>query len=971
MGICLLRYRKNSDYRKINFIQEEIVNVFKKVFFTFFVNIFYVLLLLAFTQAAKPAEYIELMPEGSFEDPELINSRPGWEVVRGRGELEVVRKARTGSYAVKFTAKPERGHNSMFGLNLGGAAFTHGVEVQPGASYHASVWAKGKGRASIIVNQWSTVNLGAETFQDTPPVELTDEWQPVRVIYSPTDRRVKRATFMIQLEGKNAEALFDDASFRFKPAANPGISLEEEVPSLQFSLTLETRDTEAEIYLNGELIETSGGTADITIEEGIHVLGITCLARGEFPGVRITSPDFPEIGKRWRFHPGRSVPEEWHSVEFNDSDWLPAEKGPDGYIQMMGDSGETHFRQVLIWNETHHTGPQRWLIPPMPEWGFPVGGLEALRIALYSPLPFALEDSQFILEIPDGFRLLPVDEHGLRYIFNIPAETAIEELFEKDGRLWRRYNMNYSRTHLRPDRGHYTVWPVMMKEDLPIGAYFEFRIRRLARKNITELPQSIPVKILPPVEGRMPDQFRIGAYAGLGFWNSLISDKLMDEAAKQAAKAGFNQFTIRPNRWGEEWERQLRRLHDTVRAQGARVILFPSFNYPFLGAWVGGHVGEDGRVYQWALSKKGARARYFEASREWTPEERESTHLCPIFIKNNADDFRSALREDYRVMMEEFTPEASGLFINFERRAWHRTRGGSPGGAGSYCFCELCKEEFRIAADITEFEALTDRTILSKYYEEWDHFWNQNQADILAIAGEAARKLGLEYMLYTWAGNRNLWEGAAGTLDILFAGNPGDRPAEGEIQDRMDTFGDYYREEIRAPLRIGQRFAYHYLRGPDRNFPPSGDVKVLSHSGFFEPRSWKNQVLRVAAAMGGGIDLQNPLDFPGGALYYIGEASRIISVYENFFLHGKRKDDDVYSDELKPSDRLLLEYEDEKLFLLFNGTAKSKSVSVKFSNLPQNFEIIPFETDKIFKNKREITVTIPPLDTVVLHLKKT
>ncbi|MPN52948.1 hypothetical protein SDC9_200611 [bioreactor metagenome] len=104
-------------------------------------------------------------------------------------------------------------------------------------------------------------------------------------------------------------------------------------------------------------------------------------------------------------------------------------------------------------------------------------------------------------------------------------------------------------------------------------------------------------------------------------------------------------------------------------------------------------------------------------------------------------------------------------------------------------------------------------------------------------------------------------------------------------------------------------------------------------------------------------------------MYYVGEASRAISQYEDMFLNGKREDELAVSKEIKYPNLLVLTKGKERLILLFNDGDKPLTVNLENRNLS------PGQTAEIWEGTGKKTdpakmlITIPAADTMLVHIK--
>jgi hypothetical protein len=131
--------------------------------------------------AAVQAEPIELLPNGGGEK---INEKmaPTHFGIQNAGEIVSSPLARSGDRAVRLIARPHEWKFSIFTTpdpNSYAQGDVAQIKVAQGGLYRASVWVRGRGEFRLGVQQWPSV-LGSVMSE---PVELTREWQQVRVDY--------------------------------------------------------------------------------------------------------------------------------------------------------------------------------------------------------------------------------------------------------------------------------------------------------------------------------------------------------------------------------------------------------------------------------------------------------------------------------------------------------------------------------------------------------------------------------------------------------------------------------------------------------------------------------------------------------------------------------------------------------------------------------------------------------------------
>jgi len=344
-----------------------------------------------------------------------------------------------------------------------------------------------------------------------------------------------------------------------------------------------------------------------------------------------------------------------------------------------------------------------------------------------------------------------------------------------------------------------------------------------------------------------------------------------------------------------------------------------------------------------------AQAAYFDG-RRWNPDGNDM--YCPSYmLEDGAAKFRDVITRTYAEILAR-TPKAKALFLDYEAPPW--LEGTRFGLGGSFCFCDTCKERFRERAGLPRDVNLSNETIHTSHYQAWADFHDWQVTEIQRQMKSAANALGLKYMVYSYAGYMPFWSNIRGKIDIAFPGSPGNNVASGRLQKSLDEEGRFLRVEQAVPKVIGQRFSFlgiSEVKGGWR------EVNALSDDGFINAKSWKSQILRVIAAFGGGIDLQNSGECVAGMPYWIGEATRIIAMHEDLFLEGERADHLASSEQIAYPDLLVLRKGRRRLVLLFNETDADRPVTLA------NLDLAPGQTARVFE--RQDTRAAESFDLVV------
>jgi len=902
-----------------------------------------IVLVTAFTASVRvaSASTIELLDNGDFEEGEAGLSKEGWRV-NNAGKLSLVPDARSGKLAARFVALEHE---------WGFCGFTRGIRsVTPNATFRLSVWAKGHGTLALAVYQSSAAGFIGTKFLE-PKLRLTDQWQELALEYRADDARIRGAAFAIHLFGKDAVATIDDASCAFDPERNPGVTLEQSGPNTrELRVHLRARNADVSLFVSGQPAGPgSDGVARVRITEGVIPLAVKAQAKDAKPGVCLKIDGHPETAGRWRV--GTEEKAGWRTAGFNDTRWPVATPATDGFVWDRDASTATVLlRQVIIWNKTHH-GPNRCLVPPVREWGFPRGGMETLRIALYSPLPFRLNDFELTLEVPEEFQILNKTDYASRYIMNNPARKLLAEPTTRDGRRYTRFRMFHKPGEVKPDQTQYTLVPVKMVGDFEPDTC-RFYLRRSARGNFTELEQAIPVNILPPVNGRQPKKIMISQYAPLGY--STMSKEHLSERLAQDATAGCNTYMLSyaPG-WGELWRNYVRLFHDTAVSNGARIVLWSNFplNYGGTGK---GHLAQ---YPTWIHEHLEAHGRYYKNTPRWGEHPRKCPYCNQYAISEEGGEFWRVVKQEYARMLELY-PKASMFWSDWE---FHNV---NKDGTGVHCFCDRCKKAFRQFAKLPADGELTDEEIMAKHRQQWIAFRDYQDGEIVGRMARTARELGRTYMTYSWSSNNGFWGACKGKLDAAFAGVPGNSVADSYYQRMLDDFAVGFFERTGLKQLTGQRFVFF------KNVSKDGwKAKVLAHDGYVDPKSWKTQVLRIVATLHGGVDLQNSTEFAAGIRYYLGEATRIIGEYERLFWDGERADDLAESEQMGYPNLLVLKLEGERLVLLFNEGKADLTVTLRNKGDLAERRASVFGTNTTVRDPRSMTVVVPSRDVAVVHIR--
>ncbi len=716
------------------------------------------------------------------------------------------------------------------------------------------------------------------------------------------------------------------------------------------------KDASAVFKINGQPIRDGRGF----IREGISILTVEAVRKGNSPGVRVNVKGAPEITSRWKVNTSENPL--FYGMDFNDAAW-PMASEKDGWFWSSNFSdAKVTFRQAIVWNETPF-GPDSVLFPPVREWGFSQGILEAMQTYVYSPFKQTLKDYELNMEFPAGIEMLsPVGNPSWG---NWSPKSWQKTPVVRDGKPYIRYTLGYSLEGIPPEVAYYNFIPVRNVSFGKPGDKFNVYLYRRAAGNFTELESVLPARVLPPPDGRILKKLKVQLYTSVPYLHGAgqaRTDEEMEAIVESNLKAGINRFIMGVNQGARKG--YLLKFARIVKKHGAQVILSPTGNHPIWGTVFDGAVSE-------LLKQEGFRARGFNDA-PWYMErvvKGQYKMFCPTkILLSGREAFAEAVRKDYAELIRDYP--ADGIFLNWEQFVWPAkgTRGVTSGnGDGAYCFCPLCKRKFGKYKNIPNAEKLSDQDIYDRYADEWEDFRHRQDAAVHGILRDVVKSMGLRYVFYCQTAHKTYWAHAKGTLDELFVGCPGNPQANANWQKFLDDSSRYFREVVGEKHFIGQRFAF---------FEAGYNVKqawkkgmVLSDSGIFEPETWKTQIIRLFASNHGGIDLSQSYTSVAGMLYYVGEATRLAAEYEDFFYDGARADSLAVSKDIEYPNLLVLTLGDRRLVLLFNETNAPRKVSFRNLNLRKGQNAVIGGTGKTVPDPSQMTLEIPPHDVVAVNIQ--
>ena len=764
------------------------------------------------------------------------------------------------------------------------------------------------------------------------------------------------------IESKNLEGAFDLIR-QYDKQAN-----ESNVPTKQLVVQVQNRDANTKLYIDGkELQPDASGKYIATIKEGVSVIAAECASSGGRPTVQIGIEGMPETASRWKVSANDETG--WMNSAFNDTKWSPPTAKDGDFLWTVVPAAKIYLRQIILWNNTHD-GELRCIFPLVREWKFSENSTETLYLSLYSPLPFPTDNYEFQLDMPEGFELLDMNKtsdkrsDGETYRLNCTPEKVTTVPVEHKGVKYKRYTLKYKNGAIpRPQQTAFSFFSLL---PIKLGKWNSdkkescFYYARRALGNFTELDTKLPIRILPQVNGRILQKIRLMQYCGIAVNGTWMSDQHLEAHIKTATEAGFNYWQAGAN------NDYLKKIDNMLLDAKASLMSGRYTNYPI---W--GNVGMKGELLNLIETKPEFKATYFNNNSD---QYKKYQNFCPSYATTGEgrSAFKDALKNDFREHIFGPVPQADSAWQNNESQSW-RLAGNydfekAQKGDGSYCFCDRCKKVFKEFAHIPEDKQLSDDEIFKNYYKKWADFRSKLDGEVEGIATEACRELGKKYYIYHGAVGATFWEACKGKIEYAFPGLPGNAVAGSKQQQFLDDSMEFFRTKVGLQRVVGQRFSFMGLYYSD-GVPVGKRCSVLSADGYINAKSWKSQIVRIAASLHEGVDMQSSLEAVAGMFYWIGEATRLIGEHENLFYSGKREDNLAAAEQLKYPNLLVLTKGDERLVLLFNENDKPLKVELNNKNLKSGQSASLFGSSEKIDSPEKMTVIVDAGDVTAVHIK--
>lgn len=419
------------------------------------------------------------------------------------------------------------------------------------------------------------------------------------------------------------------------------------------------------------------------------------------------------------------------------------------------------------------------------------------------------------------------------------------------------------------------------------------------------------LKVLPGLESKQPIGSRFTMY--MSQLNGINSPEIMNEAYKTAKAAGCNEIFL-PN------------CSINSLPFGLKKACFFQM--------------ED---YAWRWSTLAMRKIYKAFPQSRSKNSRFSKYASISYI-SRAPETWPLLDEAMRDIRKR-EPYLTNLIWDYEFRPFAHYADLSPYTLGLFAKNYGIKEK------------LDQKTIKSKYLEQWQDFRCKELGKISSILKKIANKHNFEFSFYS-SGNfavnrreysvdiRNL------TADRLYLGG------YWESRDNMEMVN------LSIASKTPQSFSAHMCIGPGTG--------------------WQKAVLlrRIILSRGGGILLWYEAGFDAMELHAIADTTRLVADYEKFFIKGNPEAFGINKGQInygaknftpqvirqsllgdiKSNKTGLIVYElgNEFLALLINDTSKVENMELKFSKAEG--PVKEYYSNKIYRADKKINLSIKPFE---------
>ena len=704
-------------------------------------------------------------------------------------------------------------------------------------------------------------------------------------------------------------------------------------PAKEFQI--KTRDARViSVNLNGYTVSPKNGKYQLAIYSGINALKITAEATGKSPGVKFELANSPETSTAF-------------SASILGSEILNAVSVKDGYI-WQGNAEKLVFHQNLIWNREYCNHPLQFITPNVKEWGVSPGETMFIIHRMFNPNKIGKCDYKLIAEIPEGF--VRINDISYTCVYNhYWTKNVKTEKIDLNGKKYVRYTyqwdlpekLTYGQkfyTHFISFRNDYHFKP---------GEKVEFRFWRVVNNNTIDMTNVIKVAPLPQIHGGKLTKVLFPQYDH--FMGGRVSHEQWRGMVDDSCKAGLNSFKLGsayPSWKGKTEGLEMLFVNQLLTRKDTRNFNWIRDQLPLWGA------GREGYTRDLVDRTPELQAKYYNNTGSYTKGFYREFCLTNATGKYRKQ-FLQALIKDYCQMLRD--APCDYVFFNDENFPslynWRH----------SWCFCNVCKADFRKMFSIPESEDLSDGTIVTKYEAQWNRWWRHKHKDLLLqMAYEAVHKVGAKLFYYHQTHDTTAYEEARGKFDMVTFPLPG----------CASFCGSGKQESMDAAKRIGDKITGKYQSiGQFVTYTRRGAF-FSSDSFYFYPKEVKQVLVRAAAVNHHGAFCESASLFSAGALYYAGEATRLIAAYEDLFFDGIRADNLAVSKTFKYPDMLVLKKASERLILIFNENHETaKSGIIKNLDLEPGQKAKIWGSNEVVLDPSSVPITVQAQDVAAIYIK--
>jgi len=386
---------------------------------------------------------------------------------------------------------------------------------------------------------------------------------------------------------------------------------------------------------------------------------------------------------------------------------------------------------------------------------------------------------------------------------------------------------------------------------------------------IVEVPQTVPVRVLPRLLGKRPRESLIMPC----YYGDVVSPETSAAIAENVLKSGINALFGSANN----------RVAEAVVRNGVRLTwAFPYRRWQIFPApdWVETHperlaVRFDGRT--------------------------SKAFVCPTYALQPGSEFAPELEAWVKQAVAD-TPY-DGVDIDYEVPVVDPP---------TFCFCRRCLDAFRREAKLPPGAELNAKSVLAQYRKEWTEFRCHQNAELVRRIANWIRGVDPKMHVSVYSGYQRLrtrehygidWSLLGPHIDMGIAGYNGSQELLAATIVALAP----------TPFMGGEKY-YRSFR--------------TAASGPLRRQGWKMRLLRCYVNGGcNGVLIWHLPVIDGQGYFETSQAAAVMADFENFFRRGERADGRIQFVKPWPEENYAaFEYEGKLLVLLFNSQNEASEV---------------------------------------------